>query len=233
MAGRGFGEAVEVGDSSSSSGPVVTEQTAGGQTYLTNLTTGHRLIPASRRPDGTLRRPIKVRPGYTPLEEMKSYKTRHQLSQEQHRATTGAAIPGLTAAAADSSSSNSSSSSSSRSRQRKKKQGNSPADSAATPAAFPVAPAAAASSSAAAAAAAAACCEQLTNLSISNKEANASRDPAKRLRNLKKKLNEIEELQQRKANGEVLLPEQEEKIERKQQLQQQAAELEAEIAAAA
>ena len=35
-----------------------------------------RIIPGSRRPDGTLRREIRVRPGYVPLEEQEIYVSR-------------------------------------------------------------------------------------------------------------------------------------------------------------
>lgn len=36
---------------------------------------GHVLIPGSRRPDGTFRKPIRVRKGYTPPDEMEKYES--------------------------------------------------------------------------------------------------------------------------------------------------------------
>ncbi len=35
-----------------------------------------RIIPGSRRPDGTMRKEVRVRPGYVPLEEQEVYVSR-------------------------------------------------------------------------------------------------------------------------------------------------------------
>ncbi|EON65515.1 hypothetical protein W97_04753 [Coniosporium apollinis CBS 100218] len=42
----------------------------------TNTTTGERHIPSSVRPDGSLRKEIRVRPGYRPPEDVEVYKNR-------------------------------------------------------------------------------------------------------------------------------------------------------------
>ena len=42
-----------------------------------------RVIPASRRPDGSVRKEIKVRQGYTPPEDVKKYQSKGQLIQER------------------------------------------------------------------------------------------------------------------------------------------------------
>lgn len=56
-------------------------------------------------------------------------------------------------------------------------------------------------------------------------------DPAKRLRNLKKKLRDIEKLERQIANGEIKNPEPEqlEKVKKKEEVSQQIEDLEEEI----
>lgn len=44
--------------------------------HLKMTESGERIIPGSRRPDGTLRKEIRVRPGYVPLEEQAVYVSR-------------------------------------------------------------------------------------------------------------------------------------------------------------
>ncbi len=58
-------------------------------------------------------------------------------------------------------------------------------------------------------------------------------DPAKRLRNLKKKLRDIEKLERQIANGEIKNPEPEqlEKVKKKEEVAQQIEDLEEEIGA--
>lgn len=57
----------------------------------TDTNTGERLIPASRRPDGSLRREIRVRPGYRPPEDIELYRTRNVLAAVRNRAV---GVPG-------------------------------------------------------------------------------------------------------------------------------------------
>lgn len=42
-----------------------------------------RIIPASRRPDGSVRKEIKVRQGYTPPEDVQKYQSKAQLNQSR------------------------------------------------------------------------------------------------------------------------------------------------------
>ncbi|KAI9800154.1 MAG: hypothetical protein M1833_003481 [Piccolia ochrophora] len=55
--------------------------------------TGERLIPSSKRPDGTTRKEIKIRPGYRPPEDVEVYKNR-TADAWKTRGTGG--IPGAT-----------------------------------------------------------------------------------------------------------------------------------------
>jgi partner of Y14 and mago protein len=43
---------------------------------IISTTTGERHIPASKRPDGSTRKEIKIRPGYKPPEDVEVYKNR-------------------------------------------------------------------------------------------------------------------------------------------------------------
>lgn len=45
----------------------VEERTDMGERYLVDVTTGEKVIAGSRRPDGSYRKEIRVRPGYTPM----------------------------------------------------------------------------------------------------------------------------------------------------------------------
>lgn len=54
---------------------VVVERSGAGETYIINEK-GEKLIAASRRPDGSIRKAIKVRPGFIPLEERERFVSR-------------------------------------------------------------------------------------------------------------------------------------------------------------
>lgn len=58
---------------------------------ITTSATGERHIPASVRPDGTLRKEIRVRPGYRPPEDVEVYKNR---TAEGFRNRGKAGVPG-------------------------------------------------------------------------------------------------------------------------------------------
>jgi partner of Y14 and mago len=77
---------------------------------------GERIIPSSVRPDGTLRKEIKVRPGYRPPEDVEIYRNRAAASWKQ-RASDGK-IPG--AEPVESSTSNSTMSSSAKKNAKKR-----------------------------------------------------------------------------------------------------------------
>ena len=52
------------------------DTTAHASSGITTSTTGDRHIPASVRPDGSVRKEIKIRPGYKPPEDVEVYKNR-------------------------------------------------------------------------------------------------------------------------------------------------------------
>ncbi|GAA5860943.1 hypothetical protein JCM8547_003896 [Rhodosporidiobolus lusitaniae] len=55
---------------------------------------GDRVVSASVRPDGTVRKELKIRPGFTPQEDVALYRSRGAVEADQQRATRGA-VPGL------------------------------------------------------------------------------------------------------------------------------------------
>ena len=61
---------------------------------ITTSATGERHIPASVRPDGSLRKEIRVRPGYRPPEDVELYKNR---TAEGFRNRGKAGVPGAEA----------------------------------------------------------------------------------------------------------------------------------------
>lgn len=73
---------------------------------ITTSATGERHIPASVRPDGTLRKEIRVRPGYRPPEDVELYKNR---TAEGFRNRGKAGVPGAEAVKSEESTSISSS----------------------------------------------------------------------------------------------------------------------------
>lgn len=59
---------------------------------------GNRIIPSSVRPDGTLRKAIKVRPGFTPPEDVEVYKNR---TAESWKSRGKGGVPGAEAIDSD------------------------------------------------------------------------------------------------------------------------------------
>mmetsp|Transcript_15247 Transcript_15247/g.38475 ORF Transcript_15247/g.38475 Transcript_15247/m.38475 type:complete len:169 (-) Transcript_15247:573-1079(-) len=53
------------------------------QKYKTVAETGEKIIASSRRPDGTLRKEIRVRAGYVPQDEVRRYESRAQILEKQ------------------------------------------------------------------------------------------------------------------------------------------------------
>ncbi|KAL8433669.1 hypothetical protein ACSSS7_003738 [Eimeria intestinalis] len=209
----GFSEAV---DSAAITGNCVKQTTPTGETYVVNVATGEKVIPGSVRPDGTLRKPIKIRPGYTPIEERRTFRTRQQLSREEHASHVGTSIPGLTPVE----NVGPKSSGSSKSRNKKKIDGGGGAPS-------PIKTTKAADDTDVLA-------DQLKEKLAVSKEAEPAKasDPSKRLRNIRKKLNEIKELEQKVAEGVPATPEQLEKLGRKAALMAELAELEIALSSA-
>ncbi|XP_053654498.1 partner of Y14 and mago isoform X1 [Cherax quadricarinatus] len=182
---------------------------------------GQCFIPASQRPDGTWRKARRVKDGYVPQEEMPLYESKgKQWAKNKPDLPVGLApadvaavkarqqmndvgIPGLALPAKHG-----------MSKSQKKK---------------------AAAAKKKAAAADMEITRDLENTHISNTVAGGKQpstsDPAKRLRNLKKKLRDIEKLEKQIANGELKHPEREqlEKVKKKDEVIQQIEDLEEEI----
>ncbi|KZT24466.1 hypothetical protein NEOLEDRAFT_1048033, partial [Neolentinus lepideus HHB14362 ss-1] len=58
-----------------------------------------RVIPESRRPDGSLRKEIKIRPGFTPQEDVKRFRGTKQAQMDTNQLPKGH-IPGWVAPSA-------------------------------------------------------------------------------------------------------------------------------------
>mmetsp|Transcript_2405 Transcript_2405/g.7211 ORF Transcript_2405/g.7211 Transcript_2405/m.7211 type:complete len:193 (-) Transcript_2405:125-703(-) len=170
---------------------------------------GERIIPGSRRPDGTLRKEIRVRPGYVPLEEQAVYVSRGA----KFRDTSKMHIPGMDpqalAAAKAANAASLKSKSAKKNEKRKEKR---------TAAREPGAASATGTDSATAAARS---LEQLDLGSGGSKAAAApppaaAQDPAaeaaKQARALKKKLRQCEVLKREDDEGKELTPEERRKL---------------------
>ncbi|ORY81786.1 hypothetical protein BCR35DRAFT_303922 [Leucosporidium creatinivorum] len=72
--------------------PIFLEKTTAG---IVNKTDGDRVVAASRRPDGTYRKELKIRPGYTPEEDIKRYRST-RMAEAEARAAVKGKVPGLT-----------------------------------------------------------------------------------------------------------------------------------------
>ncbi|KAI5209889.1 hypothetical protein E4T39_00467 [Aureobasidium subglaciale] len=68
-----------------------TEATKVSRAGITTSASGERHIPASVRPDGSLRKEIRVRPGYRPPEDVELYKNR---TAEAYKNRGKAGVPG-------------------------------------------------------------------------------------------------------------------------------------------
>ncbi|KAG6872793.1 hypothetical protein C0995_006522 [Termitomyces sp. Mi166 len=82
--------------------PINPEQTAAGITV--DPQTLERVIPESRRPDGTIRKQIKIRPGFTPQEDVRRFRGTRQAQMDANALPKGHIIgwvPPLQPAASD------------------------------------------------------------------------------------------------------------------------------------
>lgn len=224
--------------------------------YYRDPDTGHLMMPGTRRPDGTWRKPRRIKEGYVPQDEVPLYESKgKQWAKAKEEAP---AIPGLSAGVLNMKIDTFDSRSlqpayhipglpantppvanpeGAKAKNKKKKKGSgtnsaaavnnvvlssSPSTSAYVDAAAATAVAARvvdridASANAAAKGAAAAAASA------------ASVDPAKKLRNLRKKLRDIEALEKKLEEGDVSNPEPEqlEKVARKAKVEEEIAELE-------
>ncbi|KAG0297879.1 hypothetical protein BGZ97_004207 [Linnemannia gamsii] len=171
-----------------------------------------RVIPMTRRPDGTFRKERKVRPGYTPPEDVAKYTNR---VLESVRPTPAPTAP---ATAAANSTPKSKTQLKNDKRKAKRKEEAVAAELAGYPAATNnIAP----KSTTATDSTAASTTEPAGNAAATTGPV----DPEKKLRALNKKLRQVEQLKERQAKGETMLPEQIEKIDKMDDLLAQIAEL--------
>jgi len=89
--------------------PIFPDTTAAG--IAVDPRTLERIIPESRRPDGSVRKQIKIRPGFTPQEDMKGFRTKRQASIESNALPKGHIIGWVPPSSASSSAKATSSSS--------------------------------------------------------------------------------------------------------------------------
>lgn len=158
------------------------------QSGITELASGERYIAASRRPDGSTRKEIKVRPGYRPPEDVAKYKNR---TAEAWKNRGNGGVPGAAFEEP------------SISRPIKPKPSRKPAAKGAS--SFDGPPAAAKANGA----------EVQSRVEAPSKEetpVDPEADKEREARKLSKKLRQARELQQKKEKGGALLPEQFQKV---------------------
>ncbi|KAF2727256.1 hypothetical protein EJ04DRAFT_141492 [Polyplosphaeria fusca] len=162
-----------------------TESSGVSKAGIATSATGERHIPSSKRADGSVRKEIRVRPGYRPPEDVEIYKNR-TAEAWKNRGTGG--VPGADGLKSDSDASkNAAANKNAKRRDARKKAAaakadgttNGPADQDADVPAEPV---------------------------------NAEAEKDKEVKKLTKKLRQARDLRDKKDKGDVLLPEQFEKV---------------------
>jgi partner of Y14 and mago protein len=157
---------------------------------ITTSATGERHIPSSVRPDGTVRKEIRVRPGYRPPEDVELYKNR---TAEGFRNRVKAGVPGADSLKKeeDPSKNSSAANKNAKRREARKKAAADKDEDSPVKAAEPVEPA-----------------KPVEPVKPAGPEA----DKEKEAKKLVKKLRQARELKDKKEKGEGLLPEQFEKV---------------------
>jgi len=74
---------------SSSRPPIFQDASTAGIVYDPN---GERIVPSTRRPDGTYRKEIKIRPGFVPPEDVGKYRSAKQIEADQRAAIKGRVV---------------------------------------------------------------------------------------------------------------------------------------------
>ncbi|KAL8388465.1 hypothetical protein RB595_009225 [Gaeumannomyces hyphopodioides] len=156
---------------------------------------GQRHIPESTRADGSTRKAIKIRPGYRPPEDVELYKNR--TAEAFRNRGKNAGIPGAEGLKESTPAGGASSAASNKNAKRREARKKAKAaEDGSTP------PAGAGKDGAVAVAAAEA------PDAAQSQEANPEAEKEKKVRNLRKKLKQARELEQKKEDGGSLLPEQ-------------------------
>ncbi|KAJ3081586.1 hypothetical protein HK102_002247 [Quaeritorhiza haematococci] len=183
-----------------------------------------RIIPASRRPDGSVRKERKVRPGYVPQEDVATYKNQ---KAETFKAPEGY-VPGIGVVNKPSSPSRqqqlvyeedlAKSKTAKKNEKRKMKK-------ILERMSAPIEPEVTQSSSNATST------SSQTSKPTSAPTSSSPDDIEKKIKNLRKKLRQIDDIQKKADSGETLLPEQKEKLEKKGSVEAEIAELEKSLGA--
>lgn len=180
---------------------------------ITHLPTGDAIIPASTRPDGSVRKEIRVKPGYRPPEDVELYKNR--TAEAWKNRGKGGGVPGAAKADVGPGEKGGAAGAAAANKNAKRREARKKAAGAATNGSDGVstAPAEQADGSATSQAAAAA------------PPVDAEAEAAKEARKLAKKLRQARELKEKQAagaaDGTALLPEQLAKVMRVQELVRQ------------
>jgi partner of Y14 and mago protein len=169
-----------------------TEATKVSRAGITTSASGERHIPSSVRPDGSVRKEIKVRPGYRPPEDVELYKNR---TAEAYKNRGKAGVPGADTAAATPEAPSAAANKNAKRREARKK-----AAATAPPKDDPPTPATTAKQPPAPV-------EPAKEIPV-----DSEAEKTKEAKKLTKKLRQARELQDKKEKGDALLPEQFQKV---------------------